>query len=110
MKATFRSERQTSKVSDAILSPNRDQIISCPPNYSPSELRRSSEKQRKRGNDRCVFSSYRRGCVMFVKVDLFISADSEKFLEMEAATETPPKQCFLLDDDGEFPPMVPTVQ
>ncbi len=26
---------------------------------------------------------------------------------MEAATEVPPQQCFLLDDDGEFPPMVP---
>ena len=24
---------------------------------------------------------------------------------MAVATETPPKQCFLLDDDGEFPPM-----
>ena len=24
---------------------------------------------------------------------------------MAIATETPPKQCFLLDDDGEFPPM-----
>ncbi len=33
--------------------------------------------------------------------------DSEKFHEMEAATEVPPQQCFLLDDDGEFPPMVP---
>jgi hypothetical protein len=31
--------------------------------------------------------------------------DSEKFHEMAVATETPPKQCFLLDDDGEFPPM-----
>jgi len=31
--------------------------------------------------------------------------DSEKFHEMNAATETPPKQCFLLDDDGEFPPV-----
>jgi len=31
--------------------------------------------------------------------------DSEKFHEMAIATETPPKQCFLLDDDGEFPPM-----
>ena len=31
--------------------------------------------------------------------------DSEKFHEMAAATESPPKQCFLLDDDGEFPPM-----
>ena len=32
-------------------------------------------------------------------------SDSEKFHEMAAATESPPKQCFLLDDDGEFPPM-----
>jgi len=23
---------------------------------------------------------------------------------MEAATEVPPQQCFLLDDEGEFPP------
>merc|ERR1712213_61567 len=29
--------------------------------------------------------------------------DSEKFHEMANATETPPKTCFLLDDDGEFP-------
>jgi len=34
-----------------------------------------------------------------------ISENSEKFHEMAAATESPPKQCFLLDDDGEFPPM-----
>jgi len=34
-----------------------------------------------------------------------ISDNSEKFHEMAAATESPPKQCFLLDDDGEFPPM-----
>jgi len=33
------------------------------------------------------------------------TADSEKFHEMEAATELPPQQCFLLYDDGEFPPM-----
>merc|ERR1712113_1229824 len=31
--------------------------------------------------------------------------DSEKFHEMAAAADSPPKQCFLLDDDGEFPPM-----
>jgi len=31
--------------------------------------------------------------------------DSEKFHEMALATETPPKQCFLLDDDGDFPPI-----
>jgi len=31
--------------------------------------------------------------------------DSEKFHEMEKAAETPPKTCFLLDDDGEFPPV-----
>jgi len=31
--------------------------------------------------------------------------ESEKFHEMKSATETPPKQCFLLDDDGEFPPV-----
>lgn len=33
--------------------------------------------------------------------------DSEKFHEMASATETPPcpNQCFLLDDDGEFPPV-----
>ena len=24
---------------------------------------------------------------------------------MAAAADSPPKQCFLLDDDGEFPPM-----
>ena len=35
----------------------------------------------------------------------FCLAESEKFHEMAVATETPPKQCFLLDDDGEFPPM-----
>jgi len=34
-----------------------------------------------------------------------LSENSEKFHEMAAATESPPKQCFLLDDDGEFPPM-----
>ena len=43
--------------------------------------------------------------------DLFYCiSDSEKFHEMETATEMPPQQCFLLDDDGEFPPMVPSVQ
>ncbi|TRY69087.1 hypothetical protein TCAL_09654 [Tigriopus californicus] len=31
--------------------------------------------------------------------------DSEKFHEMEKATASPPRECFLLDDDGEFPPM-----
>jgi len=31
--------------------------------------------------------------------------ESEKFHEMASATETPPKTCFLLDDDGEFPPV-----
>jgi len=31
--------------------------------------------------------------------------ESEKFHEMANATETPPKTCFLLDDDGEFPPV-----
>ena len=36
---------------------------------------------------------------------IFIVADSEKFHEMALATETPPKQCFLLDDDGDFPPI-----
>ena len=36
---------------------------------------------------------------------LIFFSDSEKFHEMAAATESPPKQCFLLDDDGEFPPM-----
>lgn len=34
-----------------------------------------------------------------------IPEDSEKFHEMALATETPPKQCFLLDDDGDFPPI-----
>lgn len=34
--------------------------------------------------------------------------DSEKFHEMTAATETPPKPCFLLSDDDEFPPMIAT--
>jgi len=37
------------------------------------------------------------------KIDFF--TDSEKFHEMAAAADSPPKQCFLLDDDGEFPPM-----
>ena len=37
--------------------------------------------------------------------EVFFLADSEKFHEMAVATETPPKQCFLLDDDGEFPPI-----
>ena len=32
-------------------------------------------------------------------------SDSEKFHEMATATEPPPKTCFLLDDDGEFPPV-----
>jgi len=32
--------------------------------------------------------------------------DSEKFHEMSVATASPPQQCFLLDDDGEFPPMI----
>jgi len=31
--------------------------------------------------------------------------ESEKFHEMASATEAPPKTCFLLDDDGEFPPV-----
>jgi hypothetical protein len=30
---------------------------------------------------------------------------TEKFHEMASATEAPPKTCFLLDDDGEFPPV-----
>lgn len=34
--------------------------------------------------------------------------ESEKFHEMRNAAETPPKQCFLLDDDGEFPPVSPS--
>jgi len=34
-----------------------------------------------------------------------LSENSEKFHEMAAAADSPPKQCFLLDDDGEFPPM-----
>ena len=33
-------------------------------------------------------------------------ADSEKFHEMERATESPPRECFLLDDESEFPPML----
>ena len=40
---------------------------------------------------------------LFLNVNFF--ADSEKFHEMEKAAETPPKTCFLLDDDGEFPPV-----
>ena len=40
---------------------------------------------------------------LLMKFTFFL--DSEKFHEMAAATESPPKQCFLLDDDGEFPPM-----
>ena len=32
-------------------------------------------------------------------------SDSEKFHEMASAAETTPKTCFLLDDDGEFPPV-----
>uniref|UniRef100_A0A0K2SXX1 Uncharacterized protein n=1 Tax=Lepeophtheirus salmonis TaxID=72036 RepID=A0A0K2SXX1_LEPSM len=32
-------------------------------------------------------------------------AESEKFHEMEAAVQIPPKQAFFLDDDGEFPPV-----
>ena len=35
----------------------------------------------------------------------FCFLDSEKFHEMASAAETPPKTCFLLDDDGEFPPV-----
>jgi len=31
--------------------------------------------------------------------------ESDKFHEMASATEPPPKTCFLLDDDGEFPPV-----
>eukprot|EP00092_Neocalanus_flemingeri_P102330 GFUD01130890.1.p1 GENE.GFUD01130890.1~~GFUD01130890.1.p1 ORF type:complete len:480 (+),score=94.25 GFUD01130890.1:107-1546(+) len=31
--------------------------------------------------------------------------ESDKFHEMAAVAETPPKTCFLLDDDGEFPPV-----
>ena len=42
---------------------------------------------------------------IITQVFLFLYLDSEKFHEMAAATESPPKQCFLLDDDGEFPPM-----
>merc|ERR1712106_1094607 len=34
-----------------------------------------------------------------------VMTDSEKFHEMASAAETPPKTCFLLDDDGEFPPV-----
>ena len=41
----------------------------------------------------------------FINNFLLFFSDSEKFHEMAAATESPPKQCFLLDDDGEFPPM-----
>ena len=42
---------------------------------------------------------------LLMKFTYFFFLDSEKFHEMAAATESPPKQCFLLDDDGEFPPM-----
>jgi len=31
--------------------------------------------------------------------------DSERFHEMSSASESPPKTAFLLDDDGEFPPV-----
>merc|ERR1712198_277175 len=31
--------------------------------------------------------------------------DSERFHEMSTASESPPKTAFLLDDDGEFPPV-----
>jgi len=34
-----------------------------------------------------------------------VMTDSEKFHEMSVAAEAPPKTCFLLDDDGEFPPV-----
>ncbi|XP_075231274.1 autophagy-related 18a isoform X2 [Lycorma delicatula] len=33
--------------------------------------------------------------------------ESEKFHEMVAATESPPKDCFKLNDDTEFPPIPP---
>ena len=35
----------------------------------------------------------------------FHCLESDKFHEMASATEPPPKTCFLLDDDGEFPPV-----
>jgi len=34
-----------------------------------------------------------------------MTADSERFHEMSSASESPPKTAFLLDDDGEFPPV-----
>merc|ERR1719412_2057147 len=34
-----------------------------------------------------------------------MTADSERFHEMSTASESPPKTAFLLDDDGEFPPV-----
>lgn len=46
-----------------------------------------------------------RATVLIKKYPHFPFPESEKFHEMEAATELPPQQCFLLDDDGEFPPM-----
>jgi len=37
---------------------------------------------------------------------LFLTiSESEKFHDMERATEPPPVSAIRLDDDGEFPPM-----
>lgn len=35
----------------------------------------------------------------------FLYTDSEKFREMAAAAESPPKGGFKFDDDQEFPPV-----
>jgi hypothetical protein len=32
-------------------------------------------------------------------------SETERFHEMASASESPPKTAFLLDDDGEFPPV-----
>ena len=61
--------------------------------YSDKLRNRDGREMTGKKTDKSIRSSY------------FQCLESEKFHEMASATEAPPKTCFLLDDDGEFPPV-----
>jgi hypothetical protein len=51
-----------------------------------------------RGFNQSMYQNYN----LFGVVNVRSLSDSEKFHEMSAATASPPHQCFLLDDDGQW--------
>ena len=63
----------------------------------------SDKLRNRKGNEMTGKITFSKTLNLILNVNNF--ADSEKFHEMEKAAETPPKTCFLLDDDGEFPPV-----